>query len=164
MKFLKNKDISLVNGGYLVTTNEETPINHKEFVAKQREVHSLILLAKKVKVTDFTIKKPVSFAALLAETSQEINTLEQKQFVAVPTAPELSMTADLQKEAMSWLKFEKTKNVTEKINRLLQNFNILNEFEEFGLYFSEDSIVKLTKIYSMNEVVEAIKVLEPHLD
>jgi hypothetical protein len=46
MKFLKNNELQLVNGGYLVTG--ETPVNHEEYVQLQKEAHYLVNLANTV--------------------------------------------------------------------------------------------------------------------
>lgn len=164
MKFLKQTDLTLANGGYLVTTEGQTPVNHDTFVAKQREAHALVLLANKVKGADFTVKTPVSFESLRQEVAKEVNEQQAKAYVSVPTKPSLTYTDGLAKEAMEWLNFEKGKSSAEKINRMLQTFNIVAEFEEFGLYFNTDSIVKLTKIYTIADLTEAMTVLEPHLD
>lgn len=163
MQFLKKTDLTLANGGYLVTTEKQTPVNHDTFVSKQKEAHALVTLANKVKNADFTVKTPVTFESLRQEVTKELNEQQAKSYLAVPTKPSLSLTDNLAKEAMEWLDFEKTQGQTERINKMLQTFNIIGEFEEFGLYFNTDQIVKLSKIYTMEEIVEAMKVLEPYL-
>ena len=49
------------------------------------------------------------------------------------------------------------------INNLMQKFNLLKEYEDFGLYFSKDKIVTLSKIYTVDEITAAITILEPNL-
>ena len=94
MKFLKKNDLLLVNGGYLVSNikKEQMPVNHDQFVQKQKEAHALITLANKVKTADFTIKIPVTFEQLRQEVTKEINEQEQKTYVASPTKPSLNVT------------------------------------------------------------------------
>lgn len=162
MKFLKKTDLTLANGGYLVTG--ETPVFHAEFVNKQREAHSLVTLANKVRGVDFSVKKPVSFESLRQEVFKEINEQQARAYVAAPTKPELTYTDGLAKEAMKWLDFEKSKSISERVNEMLQRFNIITEFEEFGLYFNTDQITKLSGIYTIEQIVDAVTVLEPHLD
>ena len=165
MKFLKKNDLLLVNGGYLVSNikKEQMPVNHDQFVQKQKEAHALITLANKVKTADFTIKIPVTFEQLRQEVTKEINEQEQKTYVASPTKPSLSVTESLQLEAMKWLDFEKIKGQSDRVNKMLQTFNIIDEFETFGLYFNTNEIVKLSKIYTIEEIVSAMQTLEPHL-
>ena len=50
-----------------------------------------------------------------------------------------------------------------KINKFLSQFNIVNEFEEFGLFFDQD-IVKLNKIYTIKEITAAVKAVIDLLD
>ncbi len=165
MKFLKKNDLLLVNGGYLVSNikEEQMPVNHDQFVQKQKEAHALVTLANKVKNADFTIKIPVTFEQLRQEVTKEINEQEQKTYVASPTKPSLSVTESLQLEAMKWLDFEKIKGQSDRVNKMLQTFNIIDEFETFGLYFNTNEIVKLSKIYTIEEIVSAMQTLEPHL-
>lgn len=163
MKFLKNTDLTLQNGGYLVTTEGQTPVSHDSFVQKQKEAHALVLLAKEVKAADFTVKTPVTFEFLREKVTKEINTQEAKTYVSVPTKPSLTYTDGLAQEALKWLDFEKETKSAEKVNKMLQTFNIISEFEEFGLYFNTDQITKLAKIYTIAEITEAVMVLEPHL-
>ena len=64
---------------------------------------------------------------------------------------------------MKWLDFEKIKGQSDRVNKMLQTFNIIDEFETFGLYFNTNEIVKLSKIYTIEEIVSAMQILEPHL-
>ena len=59
-------------------------------------------------------------------------------------------------EALAWIDFDKKSSKTEKVNKFLQQFNVINEFEEIGLFF-EDEIVKIDKIYTMKEIIEAVE-------
>ena len=56
---------------------------------------------------------------------------------------------------MAFMKFTESSSKVEKINSFLQQFAILNEFENYGLFFEED-IVKLNKIYTMAAVIAAV--------
>lgn len=163
MKFIKKDQLELVNGGYVVEKGTENPVFHSEFLEKQREAHALIMLSQKVKGADFKGTKPVRFEDLVRQVTDEIQTSNVKQYVSEPNKPEMLVTDNLQKEAMSWLNFETDKTTVQKVNKILQKFNIINEFEEFGLYFSTDNISKLNNIYSMQQITEAVTTLEPHM-
>jgi len=163
MRFLKKDELALINGGYLVTGETQTPVNHTEFVKLQLEAHYLVNLANTVRATDFEVKEPVTFESVVQKVKAKLAD-ETRTFVAKPTAPERKITDDLAKEALNWLDFKKGESKTDKINRIMQKFNVIAEFEEFGLYFTEDNIVKLTELYSLAQIVEAITTLEPHLD
>lgn len=163
MKFLKKGELAVVNGGYLVEKGTEFPMFHKDFVKLQQEAHYLVNLANTVRATDFEVKEPVTFESVVARVKNKLND-ESRQFVGKPEAPARKITDTLAKEALGWMSFKKDESKAEKINRIMQKFNTLAEFEEFGLYFSFDNIVKLKELYSLEQIIEAITTLEPHLD
>lgn len=161
--FVKKSELKLVNGGYLVSTNNETPVFHAEFVQLQKEAHYLVSLANAVSVADFQGKKAASFNDIVQSVTTILNN-ERRTFVESPKAVATPTIDKLQKEALAWLGNQQNEQKTEKLNRILQKFNAIAEFEEFGLYFSTDEIVKLQALYSLEQIVEAVTVLEPHLD
>ena len=52
--------------------------------------------------------------------------------------------------------FKENSLKTDKVNGFLQEFNLLQEAEEFGLFF-EDGIVKLEAIYTVDQITVAVK-------
>jgi hypothetical protein len=163
MKFLKNGELELKNGGYLVAGKEETPVNHEEFVQLQKKAHYLVNLANSVRATNFEVKEAITFDDVVKQVTLKLND-EKRTYVNVPEAEKTPTLDALQKEALAWLGNKDGERKAEKLNRILQKFNILAEFAEFGLYFSTDKIVKLQALYSLEQVVEAVTTLEPHLD
>lgn len=162
MKFVTKSDLSLKAGKYLISGENETPVFNYEFVKIQEEAHYLVNLASKVKDADFTVKTVKSFEQIVNEVKTELNN-NKKVYVSGSEEVEMPLTNKLKDEALSWLKSQATNNKSEKLNSILQKYNLLSEFEEFGLYFSEDKIVTLNKIYTMDDIIKAITVLEPHL-
>jgi hypothetical protein len=158
--FVTKQQLVLKNGGYLVAN--EVPVNHDEFVNLQNEARYLVSLAEKVKNTDFTVKTVKTFSEVVNEVKNQLNS-EKKTYVTKPESVSTPITDSLKNEALEWLRFQNEGTKSEKLNNILQKFNLISEFEEFGLYFSTDKIVKLNKIYSVEEIVDAVKVLEPHL-
>ena len=69
--FVKNGELSLQNGGYLVTG--ETPVNHDEFVTLQKEAHYLVSLADKVRATDFEVKEAITFDQVVKQVTSKLN-------------------------------------------------------------------------------------------
>jgi hypothetical protein len=163
MKFLKNNELELVNGGYLVATEGQVPVNHKEFVQLQKEAHYLVNLANTVRATDFTVKEAITFDSVVKQVTLELNN-EKRTYVNAPEAAATPTLDALQKEALAWLGNKENEGKTEKLNRILQKFNVIAEYEEFGLYFSTDKIVKLQALYTLEQIVEAVTTLEAHLD
>ena len=161
MMFLKTKDLSLKNGGYLVT-GKDVPVTHAQFVSSQRRAHYLVTLSKEVKKASFETKAPDSFISIVEKVAKSFVN-QDYVYKELSEKPVRKITDSLKNEALEWLNFKGKKKASKKINRLMQEFNILKDFEEFGLYFSE-GLVKLNAIYTIEEVLEAITTLEPHLD
>jgi hypothetical protein len=163
MKFLKNNELALVNGGYLVEGETQIPVNHEEFVALQKDAHYLVNLANTVRATNFEVKEAITFDQVVKEVTNKLND-EKRTYVTAPEAAKTPTLDKLQKEALAWLGSKQDEGKAEKLNRIMQKFNVIAEFEEFGLYFSTDKIVKLQALYTLEQIVEAVTTLEPHLD
>ena len=161
MKFLTKAELELRNGGYL-TSKEGDAVTHPEFVTLQREAHYLVNLANTVRATNFEVKEAITFDQVVKQVTDKLND-EKRTYVNAPKAEATPTLDKLQKEALAWLGNKKGEEKTEKLNRILQKFNVIAEFEEFGLFFSQ-GIVKLKELYSLEQIVEAVTTLEPHLD
>lgn len=160
--FVKSSDLKLVNGGYCVVGKEETPVFNADFIAVQKHAEWVITFAEKAKGKDFEGKKADSIADVKAEVAKALAS-KKLQYVTPPTKVKGDLTTKLQAEALAFINFNGETTKVEKINEFLQGFNILNEFENFGLFFTQD-IVKLSKIYTMQEVVDAVKEVIDLLD
>lgn len=163
MKFLKNNELALVNGGYLVEGATQVPVNHEEFVTLQKDAHYLVNLANTVRATNFEVKEAITFDQVVKTVTEKLND-EKRTYVTAPEAAKTPTLDKLQKEALAWLGSKQDEGKAEKLNRIMQKFNVIAEFEEFGLYFSTDKIVKLQALYTLEQIVEAVTTLEPHLD
>jgi Holliday junction resolvase len=152
--FVKKDDLTLVNGGYVVTGEKETPMYNEEFIAVQKHAEWVVTFAEKAKGKDFIGKKADSIADVKLATMEALAN-KDVEYVNVPKPVKMDLTAKLQKEAMDFINFQGETTKAKAINNFLQSFNILNDFETFGLYFNED-ICKLNKIYTMEEVIKAV--------
>lgn len=153
-KFLKNGEVQLLNGGYL-SDMSGNPVSNAEYVKAQQHAEYICTFAQLAKGKDFVGKKADSLADLEKEVANAL-TAKKKVFVAKPTAVEKSLTKQLAAEAMAFMNFEKDSSKVDKVNNFLQQFAVLDEFETFGLFFTED-IVKLNNLYTMQEVVDAVQ-------
>ena len=153
-KFLKKAEIKLENGGYLVD-KDSNPVSNVNFVHLQKRAEYICTFAQLAKGRDFVGKK----AATLDDLRNDVlSALADKsvKYVDTPTQVKQDITEKLKKEALSFMQFQQDSTTAQKVNQFLQEFNTLKEFEEFGLFFEED-IVKLNKIYTMDEIVSAVK-------
>jgi hypothetical protein len=156
-KFLKSTEIDLVNGGYLAVkgAKELTPVTNAAFIQAQKHAEYIITFAKLAKDKDFKGKKADSLADLESAVRAELST-KDRSYVKKPKKVVKKLSQQLHDEAMAFMSFEKDTTKVEKINAFLQQFNVLAEFEEFGLFFDE-GIVKLNTVYTMKEIVAAVE-------
>lgn len=155
-KFIKKSELDLVNGGYLSVKGEEVvPVTNDAFVAAQERAHYIVTFAKHAKGKVFECPEVASIEDVKAEVAKEIAGTNP-EYVSAPRKVKQKLTEKLKAEAMSFMEFTDESSKVAKINDFLQEFNILKEFEEFGLFFDE-GIVKLNKIYTVEDVTKAVK-------
>ena len=152
--FVKKEELTLVNGGYLVIKEKETPVYNEQFIAVQKHAEWVVTFAEKAKGKDFVGKVPDSIESVKEEVRKALSS-KGVEYIKAPKKVKQDLTEKLQEEALAFIKYQGESSKTEKINKFLQQFNIIQEFEEFGLYFEED-ICKLNKIYTIEEIVAAV--------
>jgi len=153
--FIKKGDLRLINGGYAVVGENDTPIANEEFYKVQKNAEWVITFAKLAKGKDFVGKESYSLELL---KDQVINELKEKdtKYIDLPSAPLSPLNTKLKKEALAFVSHNNKIIDTNKINKFLQKFNIIHEFEEFGLFF-KPSIMKLNKIYTIKDITIAVE-------
>lgn len=152
--FVKKEELTLVNGGYVVTGKNETPVYNEQFITVQKHAEWVVTFAEKAKGKDFVGKVPDSIESVKEEVRKALSS-KGVEYVKAPKKVKQDLTEKLQEEALAFIKYQGESSKTEKINKFLQQFNIIQEFEEFGLYFEED-VCKLNKIYTIEEIVAAV--------
>jgi len=152
-QFVKNSELSLENGGYL--TFKGNPVNNSAFVVAQQRAEYVVTYAKLAKGKNFVTHKADSLINLQNEVNAELNKNKPTTFISTPTLIEIPFTTQLKVEAYAFMNFQDNILKTDKINQFLQEFVVLADYEQFGLFFEED-IVKLNKIYTLQEVIEAV--------
>jgi hypothetical protein len=153
-KFVKSAGIQLLNGGY-VSDKDGSPITNEAFINAQKRAEYIVTFAKHAKGKDFVGKKADSLDVLMAAVNAEL--AEQTvEFVAKPKAVKKKLTEQIAEEAMAFMDFKDESSKVEKMNAFMAEFVILKDFEDFGLFF-EDGIVKLNKIYTIKDIVTAVK-------
>jgi len=152
--FLKKGEIQLINGGYL-SDKEGNPVFNYTFHAAQMGAEYVVTFAEKAKGKDFKGKKADSLEELRAEVEEALKT-KNKTYVTAPKEVTKKLHNQLKEEALAFLNYGEELSKTEKVNEFLQKFNVIAEFEEFGLFFEKD-IYKLNKIYTIDEIVKAVE-------
>lgn len=152
--FVKKEELTLVNGGYVVTGKNETPVYNEQFITVQKHAEWVVTFAEKAKGKDFVGKVPDSIESVKEEVRKALSS-KGVEYVKAPKKVKQDLIEKLQEEALAFIKYQGESSKTEKINKFLQQFNIIQEFEEFGLYFEED-VCKLNKIYTIEEIVAAV--------
>jgi hypothetical protein len=153
-QFLKKDELQLVNGGYL-STKDDKPVGNIQFVTAQRNAEYIMTFAKLAKDKNFKEVKIDSIGALKQEVIDFLDKSKPTKFVESPKEVKRPTTDKLASEALAFMDFQVGSNKTDKINNFLQQFTILSDFEEFGLFF-EDEVVKLNELYTMKQIIEAV--------
>ena len=156
MQFLKLNEVTLNPAGYLVSTTDK-PVTHKEFVEQQKRAHYVVKLAEAIKDKNFKACKVDDLDAITKQVQAEIDSTSVMSYVTAPTKPVSAVNEELVKFALDFASYEDVKVQTEKINTFMQTFNAIRGVEEVGDYFSE-GLVKLSIIYSIAEILEAVKI------
>jgi len=152
--FLKASEVKTIGKGYLVNAKTESPVTHLEFVKAQEYAHYIATFATVAKTKDFKGKKADSLKDVLNEVDAILQK-EDVQYLKTSTVIEGELTSQLRQEAMAFMNAQNQNNVSGKVNELMQQFNVINEFEDFGLFF-EDGITKLNKIYTIEEILNNV--------
>lgn len=162
MQFLTANQVSLINGGYLSNSKTKEPIHNYDFCNAQRKAAFLDKLSKEVEGKSFETVKGECFSQIFEKALTDFNASKQVTYVATPAEPDQKLTIDLRNEALAWIGHQEDKGKTERINQRMQEFNPLVDFEKHGLFFDQ-GIIKLDKIYTVEEIVGFVTILEPFI-
>ena len=154
MQFLTTNKLELNAAGYLVSNDQ--PVTHAQFVAEQKNAEYICKLADAIKGKKFKADKVDDLASIKAEIRASINATRSYTYEAVPAEPTSKIKDELTQFALDFDKFQDEKGNVEKVNSLMQQFNTIKDIETVGDYFSE-GVVKLNKIYSIDEILSAVK-------
>ncbi len=163
MEFLTVKDLTLNPAGYLISKESKKPVTHEVFVKQQKAAEYLVKLSEAIKDKNFKCGKLDDLNAIKAEVLAAINAKETKEFVKAPTKPVSKVNDELVEYALNFVKFEEEEASVKKLNKLMAEFDVIDAVETVGDYFSE-GLVKLSKIYSIKEILAAVKANAEKLD
>ena len=154
-EFLTKDEVFVVKGYLSKDAKKVTPIFNKAFVDAQKHAEYVITFAEKAKGKDFVGKKPDSIAEVKDEVAKALNK-GGVEYVKKPKEVKKTIHKQLEEEALAFVNYDKSLGKVEKINKFLQQFNVITEFEEVGLFFEQD-IVKLSGIYTIDQIVKAVE-------
>lgn len=157
MEFLESKNLELNKAGYLISKTSSKPVNHEAFVKQQKAAEFTIKLADAIKDKTFTVAKVDNLDSIKSEVLAAINAKSVKEFISTPSKPTSKANEELVKYALDFVKYEENKGDADKINSIMAEFDVIDAIETVGDYFSE-GLVKLNKIYTIKEVLAAVKV------
>lgn len=155
-KFLTKEEVFVVKGYLSSDKAKVQPISNAKFIETQKHAEYVVALAEAAKGKDFKGKQADSFEDLKLEVYRALNKNSVKEYIEKPKEPTNTIGDKLKKEALDFIKYQDNLASSEKLNQFLSSFSIIDEFEEVGLFF-DDEIVKINKIYTMEEVVKAVK-------
>ena len=152
--FLKSSEVKLINGGYL-SGKDDAPVDNYEFVDAQKEAEYICTFADMAKGKNFKGVKADSLIDVKAQVTEFLNKKDLVIYAEKPEEVARPVTSSLAKEALAFMEYGETMTKVEKVNQFMQKFNTLNDFEKHGLFFSS-GIVKLNKIYTVQEIKDAV--------
>lgn len=153
-QFIKSTELQLINGGYL-TTKSEVPVTNEAFITAQKQAEYIVTFAEMAEGKNFTGTKADSLEALKLEVHNRLNGTQSVEYVAKLAPVATPTQTKLANEALAFLENHEANQKIDKVNTFLQQFNILKEFEDFGLFFDQ-GIVKLNRIYTVAEITGAV--------
>lgn len=157
MEFLKASELTLNPANYLISKVSNKPVTHSSFVYQQITAEYIVRLAEAIKDKNFTPGKIDSLDQIKAEVRAEMSKASQRTYLADAVKPVSKVQDELTQHALDFIKYQENQNEVETINQIMQEYNTIAAIEEVGDYFSE-GLVQLNKIYSINEILEAVKI------
>ena len=157
MQFLKLTDVSLNPAGYLVATETNKPVNHKEFAEQQKRAHYVVKLAEAIKDKNFKPCQVDDLEAITKQVQAELDASDVTNYVTAPEKPTSKVNDELIQFALDFASYGDKKAQADKINTFMQTFNAINGVQSVGDYFSE-GLVKLNKIYTIEEILAAVQI------
>lgn len=156
-EFLKSSELSLNPANYLVSTKTDKPVTHVAFVEQQKRAHYVVKLSAALEGKNFKACKIDDLDAIVRKVQAEIDATDVRNYVTPPSKPTSAVQEELVKFALDFASYGEDKAKADRINTFMQSFNAITGVEEVGDYFSE-GLVKLNKIYTIAEVLEAVKI------
>lgn len=157
MEFLKASELSLNPANYLISTKTEKPVTHNAFVMQQRSAEYVVKLAEAIKDKNFTPGKVDDLNAIKQQVLNSINSANTREYASIPKEPVSKVHAELTQHALDFASFLKKKEKTNVVNELMNQYNKIDDVEKVGEYFQED-LVQLNKIYTIKEILAAVKI------
>lgn len=156
MEFLTAKQLELNAAGYLISKDSKKPVTHVDFVKQQQSAEYIVKFAEAIKDKNFTASKVDNLQAIKASVMAAINDTA-KSYVSAPAKPTSKIQDELVKYALDFVNYEDSKVETSKMNEIMNEFNKIDDVESVGDYFTE-GVVKLNAIYSIKQILAAVKI------
>jgi hypothetical protein len=161
MEFLTAKQLDLNAAGYLISKDSKKPVNHESFVKQQKAAEYIVKFAEAIKDKNFTASKVDNLEVIKASVIAAINDTA-KSYVSTPAKPTSKVQDELVKYALDFVNYEDSKVEASKINEIMNEFNKIDDVESVGDYFTE-GVVKLNAIYSIKQILAAVKITSDKL-
>lgn len=156
MEFLTAKQLELNAAGYLISKDSKKPVNHVDYVKQQKSAEYIVKFAEAIKDKNFTASKIDNLQAIKDSVIAAINDTA-KSYVSAPAKPTSKVQDELVKYALDFVNYEDSKIEASKMNEIMNEFNKIDDVESVGDYFTE-GVVKLNAIYSIKQILAAVKI------
>lgn len=158
MEFLKLVDVKLNEAGYLVSVKTDKPVNNEAFVNAQNEAHLFVSIANECKGKKFKAEEVSTFSSIVDKVKKSLSEEAVYEYETAPKKPALSISDKIAAEGVAFAEFEGKQSKAAKVNKLLAQFEAIRKTEQVGEYF-EEGVVNLKKLYSIDDLVTAAKII-----
>lgn len=158
MKFLKLVDVKLNEAGYLVSVKTDKPVNNEAFVNAQNEAHLFVSIANECKGKKFKADEVSVFSSIVDKVKKSLSEEAVYEYEAAPKKPTNSILDKIAAAGVEFTEFEGKQDKTAKLNKLMVQFEAIRKTEQVGEYF-EEGVVNLKKLYSIDDLVTAAKII-----
>lgn len=154
--FLENSELTLTKGYLSQKGVKNGFVTNPEFVEAQEKAHYVITFATVAKGKKLVADKVTTLDEIKAEV-KELLSKKDTCYFEKPAEVVGKITQQMKDEALAFIQYNEDLAKTAKLNKFMQDFNIINEFESTGLFFEEGISPKLSKIYTIKEIKKAVE-------
>ena len=158
MEFLKLVDVKLNEAGYLVSVKTDKPVKNEAFVRAQNEAHLFVSIANECKGKKFKAAEVSVFASIVDKVKKSLSEEAIYEYETAPKKPDLSIADKIAAEGVAFAEFEGKQSKASKVNKLLAQFEAIRKTKQVGEYF-EEGVVNLKKLYSIDDLVTAARII-----
>lgn len=154
--FLENSELTLTKGFLSQKGVKNGFVTNADFEKAQERAHYVITFAAVAKGKKLVSDKVTTLDEIKAEVEKLLSKKDTCYFEK-PVEVVGKITQQMKDEALAFVQYGEDLAKNCKLNKFMQDFNVIDEFESTGLFFEEGISPKLDKIYTVKEIKKAVE-------